>query len=172
MRPADQTPTGSEHQGMNRLRSHIRGNAVAYLALFVALGGTGYAATNLPANSVGNRQIRNGAITPVKLDRKLVAGSVRAWAEVSATGRVLAGEGSPKVQLGTGPGSLGRYFVTWKTAQMVRCAAIGSVAEDNGRPGFVLATLEGRTNPTSAVAQVYNTMGQSAALPFSIVVLC
>jgi hypothetical protein len=35
----------------------VRHHAVAYVALFVALGGTSYAATQLPANSVGTRQV-------------------------------------------------------------------------------------------------------------------
>jgi hypothetical protein len=41
------------------LAAHIRRNAVGYAALFIALGGTGYAATTalLPANSVGTRQV-------------------------------------------------------------------------------------------------------------------
>ena len=42
-------------------------NVVATLALFVALGGAGYAATLLPANSVGTRQLRTGAVTLVKI---------------------------------------------------------------------------------------------------------
>lgn len=33
--------------------AHVRANAVSYVALFVALGGTSYAALRLPANSVG-----------------------------------------------------------------------------------------------------------------------
>ena len=37
------------------------------IALFVALGGTSYAATQLPPNSVGTRQIRSGAITAKKV---------------------------------------------------------------------------------------------------------
>ena len=44
---------------MKRLRAHIRHNVVGYLALFVALGGASYAAVNLPANSVGGRQIKS-----------------------------------------------------------------------------------------------------------------
>lgn len=36
--------------------------AVAYLALFVALGGTSYAAIKLPGNSVGAKQIRGSAV--------------------------------------------------------------------------------------------------------------
>lgn len=42
-------------------------NLTATLALFVALGGTSYAVTQLPRNSVGTAQLRNGAVTPVKL---------------------------------------------------------------------------------------------------------
>jgi hypothetical protein len=64
--------------------AHARGNVVAYAALFVAVGGTSYAALNLPANSVGARQIRNGSIQPVKLDHSLIAASIRAWVNIQA----------------------------------------------------------------------------------------
>jgi hypothetical protein len=40
---------------------------VALIALFVALGGTGYAVTALPKNSVGEKQIRKGAVTSPKV---------------------------------------------------------------------------------------------------------
>ena len=174
MKPVGQAPKGSEHQGMNRLLNHIRGNAIAYLALFVALGGTGYAAVNLPANSVGNRQIRNGAITPVKLDRQLVSGSVRAWAEVSATGRVLACEGSPSVVVQRGQGSTGHYSLYWKVASFNRCAAIGGVSADfsDDSPGFVTPMVGAPEEPRRVLVQVYNAQGQQAALPFWIAVLC
>jgi hypothetical protein len=49
------------------LLRHIRGNLVAYIALFAALGGTSYAAIKLPKNSVGSRQIKRHAVTPSKL---------------------------------------------------------------------------------------------------------
>ena len=48
---------------MSELVQHVRRNAVAYVALFVALGGTSYAAIKLPANSVGHSQLRNDAVT-------------------------------------------------------------------------------------------------------------
>lgn len=38
-------------------------NVTATLALFVALGGTSYAAITLPANSVSTKQIKKGAVT-------------------------------------------------------------------------------------------------------------
>jgi hypothetical protein len=47
--------------------SHARHNAIAYLALFVALGGTSYAAIKLPANSVGTKQIKKSAVTSAKI---------------------------------------------------------------------------------------------------------
>ena len=75
---------------MKSLSQHLRANIVAYLALFIALGGTSYAAINLPAGSVGNRQIKNHSITPIKFDPTTIGASVRYWAQISATGKVLA----------------------------------------------------------------------------------
>jgi hypothetical protein len=48
---------------------------IASIALFVALGGTGYAVTRLPANSVGTVQLKNGAVisTKVRLHSLLAA---------------------------------------------------------------------------------------------------
>lgn len=59
---------------LNRFRlSHA--TVVAYLALFVALGGTAYAATSLPANSVGATQLKNGAVSTAKLHDQAVTGA-------------------------------------------------------------------------------------------------
>jgi hypothetical protein len=54
---------------MNRLRSHRPSPAMvlALLALFVAMGGVGYAALKLPKNSVGSRQLRANAVTSSKV---------------------------------------------------------------------------------------------------------
>ncbi|MDQ6822409.1 MAG: hypothetical protein M3076_19090 [Actinomycetota bacterium] len=46
---------------------YIRSNIIALVALFVALGGTSYAAIALPAGSVGTKQLRNGAVTAAKV---------------------------------------------------------------------------------------------------------
>lgn len=48
--------------------------AVAFLALLVALGGTSYAVAQLPANSVGSKQLKKNAVTAAKVkDRSLLA---------------------------------------------------------------------------------------------------
>ncbi len=57
---------------------------VSFAALFVALGGVGYAATQLPANSVGSSQLKNGSVGNWKLkfnsvgSRKIINGSIGA----------------------------------------------------------------------------------------------
>jgi hypothetical protein len=50
-------------------------NVVATIALFIALGGTGYAVTTLPRNSVGPRQLRRHAVTGSKIAAHAVTGS-------------------------------------------------------------------------------------------------
>lgn len=47
---------------LNRIRRPSHQTLVAYLALFIALGGTSYAAIQLPRNSVGPKQIKKNAV--------------------------------------------------------------------------------------------------------------
>jgi Collagen triple helix repeat (20 copies) len=52
----------------SRLRSSLTfSNAIALAALFVALGGSSYAALSLPRGSVGTTQLRAGAVTSAKV---------------------------------------------------------------------------------------------------------
>lgn len=48
---------------------------IAYLALFVALGGSAYAATQLPKNSVGSKQLKSNAVTAAKIKNGAVSGA-------------------------------------------------------------------------------------------------
>lgn len=51
-----------------RLRNRLTyANVMSTLAVFVALGGASYAATQLPRNSVGPKQLRKGAVTGAKV---------------------------------------------------------------------------------------------------------
>jgi len=47
---------------VRRGAAHARRNAVAYIALTMAMGGTSYAAAELPRDSVGSAQIRTSAV--------------------------------------------------------------------------------------------------------------
>jgi hypothetical protein len=50
-------------------------NAMATVAVFIALGGASYAAVKLPKNTVGTRQIKNRAITGAKIRNQAVTGA-------------------------------------------------------------------------------------------------
>src|SRR4051794_20021182 len=50
-------------------------NVTATLALFVALGGTGYAAFSLPRDSVGSRELRRGSVGRSELKNGAVESS-------------------------------------------------------------------------------------------------
>lgn len=52
-------------------------NVAATLALFISLGGASYAAVSLPTGSVGQRQLRAGAVTPRALGFPLAARSFK-----------------------------------------------------------------------------------------------
>ena len=100
---------------LNRVVQHIRSNVVAYVALFVALGGTSYAALKLPANSVGTKQIKNHSITPIKLDPSKTGAVVRFWAVIGASGsgeQVVASH--PKARVTHWDPGLGAGTVSWQ----------------------------------------------------------
>lgn len=55
-----------------RLRGPSPALVISLLALFVALGGTAYAATRLPRNSVGTKQLKKNAVTAPKIAKHAV----------------------------------------------------------------------------------------------------
>lgn len=58
---------------MSKLHEHITyANVMASLAVFIALGGSAYAATQLPRNSVGAAQIRQNAVGSSELRNRTV----------------------------------------------------------------------------------------------------
>ena len=71
--------------------NYISHHAIAILALvcsLLALAGASYAATQLPKNSVGNSQIKNGAVTPPKFSKQ-IGGYVRLYAKVTPAGKII-----------------------------------------------------------------------------------
>jgi hypothetical protein len=165
-----------------RLVSHFRSNAVAYIALFVALGGTSLAAARLAPGSVGTAQLRNnavtaeklanGAVTPRKLESRLIGGSVRDWAQIGAGGTIEAASGNARVN---GIPPQGGYVVSWSDTFSNHCAAI---ATPTGSP-FVLGPSSGYANthiagahPSSVFVDTYNAQGQPTPAAFSVAVIC
>src|SRR5690348_3965705 len=60
---------------MRAMLTHIRRNAVAYLALFIALSGTAFAATQLPKNSVGAKQLKKQSVNAAKVKKNSLTGN-------------------------------------------------------------------------------------------------
>jgi hypothetical protein len=83
-------PRLSNAEGGTMMRSHVKpsaGVAIGVTALFAALGGTGYAAWSIPTNSVGTKQLKNGAVTKAKLN---VRGVRVPFAQHARTARTAA----------------------------------------------------------------------------------
>jgi hypothetical protein len=158
----------------NRIAAHLRGNVVAYLALFVALGGTGYAATRLPAGSVGSRALQNHSITPDKFNRQFINGTVRAWAVVNANGSVQEGAGEPVV--GVAKGVSGSYAITWKkvvTPTERGCFALSGLLGFSNAGGSATALLvAGSTRDWRVGVGTYNAQGQRLAQSFYVALVC
>jgi hypothetical protein len=153
----------------NRVVHHIRSNVVAYVALFVALGGTSYAAIKLPANSVGTRQIKNHSITPIKLDPSQTGAVVRFWAVVHfipGTGERISSS-RPRAQLSWNA-SVDTGSVTWHKPIPSNCF-VGATSGS----GLISAFTEPlRTNRAFVQFSLFSTAGQPAPGLAYIAVLC
>jgi hypothetical protein len=101
-------------------------NVVSALALFVALGGTSYAATELSHNSVGRAQIREGAVRSSEIAR----GAVRLADMAGSTAKSLHGPPGPLGPVGPvgppGTAAVGFFATVSGAGQIVRGTATSS----------------------------------------------
>lgn len=147
------------------LVEHARRHVIAYLALVVGLlsmGGAAYASFRIPNGSVGERQLKNHVIDPVKWDQAYVTGFVRRWATISPGGALLSSAPNGQSER-LGPG---QYVVTWGDAFGGWCAPLATVIG-----GSATRPATGTTGPTgappagvseaSAEARVIQRSGQS-----------
>jgi hypothetical protein len=112
--------------------NYISHHAIAILALIcslLALAGASYAAMTLPKNSVGNPQIKRGAVAPPKFSKQ-IGGFVRMYAVVNAKGRLQYS--SPQARLShwgnsSQPNGFSGGVVSWTTTVAAkRCAAFAT----------------------------------------------
>jgi hypothetical protein len=160
-----------------KLLHHIRSNAVAYAALFIALGGSSYAAV-----SINGSQIRNRTINPIKLNPDFIAGNVRGWANVRPNGQLIASAGHPRVQQNHGLPS--EYIIRWGP-RVSHCSTIASVDGADSPPtqqvagpgnssltlrtGFAVAS---RSGSHYTLVDTYNQSGQPTQMAFNVAVIC
>jgi hypothetical protein len=139
-------PTRATTSGRRRIVDHLRGNAVGYVALFAALGGTSYAAVALPAGSVHSIQLANGAVTHAKLarssvgendlaKRSLTAADFKPGALVKALVGPGQGRASGKPGAGGAPGRTGATGPAGRDGSasiVMRARGNGTVTAPNG----------------------------------------
>ncbi len=95
---------------------------VAIVALVVAMAGTGYAATQLPRNSVGTKQIKANAITTAKIKQNAVTGA-------KVADHSLTGDDIDLAKLGTVPtANAANTADVAKSADAAKSANTASVA--------------------------------------------
>jgi len=172
---------------MTRIVNHIRHNLIAFMALFVALGGTSYAVSALPPNSVGGPQLKNGAIDPVKFDPSSINGSVAAWAIVGANGRVIAGAGRPHT---VRTPIAANYQIDWGVKFKPSCSTIATIDAARSKPteviplpgstgstapfpaGYAVSSNEPGRGPSATIVVTFNQTGQLTPLAFNVAVIC
>jgi hypothetical protein len=154
-----------------RLPGH--GTLVAYLALFVALGGSAYAAANLPANSVGTKQLRKGAVTLAKVAasaRASLRGATGATGVMGPAGPAgpkgaTGTAGAPGLATGTAGGSLSGNYPN-------PAIATGAVSSSMLAPGAVTASaLAGGAVTSNALrsgAVTSSALASGAVLPANV----
>ena len=180
-----------------RIRDRLTyANVIATLALFVALGGSSYAALKLPRNSVSSQQIRTGAVASSEVkDRSLqlqdisnptrasLAGkqgppgaqgpagqpgapATRFFAAVAAGGQLLRGNATSGGH-GVNPGTYDVAFAQAVSA-CVFSATLGSTDGSDVPPGRITVTeVSGKV-----AVKTFDAAGNPADLPFHLVVAC
>jgi hypothetical protein len=145
---------------MHRLKGRLTyGNVIATIALFVALGGSSYAAITLPRNSVGANQIRTGGVRSSEVkDRTLGARDLTVGARRFLKSQEGAqgpqgpqGERGPQGPSGTGGGSVG---LTYKT--------VTGTALPGGDPSGATATCDPGQRVTGGGVRVDNDVDAAA----------
>jgi hypothetical protein len=152
----------NQQRMLSKTLSYISHHAIAILALvcsLLALAGASYAATQLPKNSVGNPQIKQGAVAPPKFSKQ-IGGYVRMYAVINSHSELQYS--SPQAKLSNWgnsptPGAFSRGTVSWKsTVTAKQCAAFATAQESVPSPpsvsAVVVPNLQGQTGTHVDVA--------------------
>jgi hypothetical protein len=187
---------------MRHIRERLTyGNVVATLALFIALGGTSYALSELPRNSVGTAQIRPGAVSKSDLRRAAVVsrsirnGSIAVRDLSDAAQGALAGPKGERGPAGVAHFSVlnsdggqvrgnatnvdhqdgsGLYFVSF-ARNLGECAATATLSDAENGPATETPPPGRVTLGTQGARVLVRTFGMTGALqdlPFSVLVAC
>lgn len=139
-----------------RIRIHVQGNVVAYLALFIALGGTAVASSlKLAANSVGTAQLKRGAVTGAKVAKNTLTG---ANIQLSTLGTVPSAQNAVTADSATNAqnAATAQTAASAQTATNAQNATQASNAAELGglAPASFQSRVSGACSSGSAIASV------------------
>jgi hypothetical protein len=177
---------------IDRIRQRLTyANVTATLALFIALGGSSYAALSLPRNSVGSAQIRRNAVN----SRHIRNGAVHLGDIAKSTRQALRGNAGPPGPTGPAAAKFFAAVASNGTALRGNATSAAHTAQGSGiyTIGFAQsvsacvysatlgttdgsATTPGRVTVTDAGGRVevhtFDASGNPADLPFHLIVPC
>jgi hypothetical protein len=156
----------------SRIFAYFRRNVVAYLALFVALGGSSYAAVQLSPGSVRSRALAKGAVTKSKLAKNSVTSASVVNGSLTAkdfkAGEILNGlKGSNGEDGAEGPGgSDGNHGIDGTNGTNGVDGAPGPPGRDGsasiGAKARLAGTVTAPHGASTAIPLTSNTWTQSA----------
>lgn len=152
---------------MNRLLTYVRRHHLGLLALFIALGGTSYAAVKLPSNSVGSAQIRTGAVGSSEVrDGTLTAKDFKKGTVAQGAAGATGPQG-PKGETGAQgeQGPAGKIETIAVRAQQSGNSQL--IANDPDAAGVVPVTFSGTTYDTSAFFDAGRTVPDFFGTPIA-----
>jgi hypothetical protein len=121
------------------LRTHVTyANVMATVAVFLALGGVSYAATQLPKNSVGSKQLKKKAVTSSKLASNSVIGS-------KVKKDTLTGAQINESTLGKVPSAAKADSATKATSATTATSATNAINATNATNATNVSKLGGKT---------------------------
>ena len=136
---------------MSRLLSHVRRQAVGYLALFIALSGTTYAAVNLPNRSVTGKKIARKTIAAVNLKTNSV--TARAIRRNAVRGSKVLESSLGRVPLAADSATLGGRSLEQVRAG-IDAAALGGTPRSGFYSGSDVDARLPRASETRSVGEV------------------
>jgi hypothetical protein len=151
---------------LSSLKEHLTQHIVGYLALAVALGGTSYAAVQLPCNSVGVQgSARNSGPVDVDADKATTAQKNAATFSFGGRQRIALGQqprddynpGSGIVEVASGDGRVAQ-LTHYRYGTTIRSTGyLGNLLElwlgDKGQPNF---SVRGNRSRVGALVQARN----------------
>ena len=158
---------------MTRVRARLSyANVIATVALFIALGGTSYAVTQLPRNSVGPTQIRSGAVRSTEIKNgtvrsRDVANRSLGTRDISlAARRSLRGQTGPAGPQGP-PGPSGTQLAAAINSGggVERGTGIATTGHPNGGSGVYEVRFNRDVGQCFAIATVAHVPGGGTTTP-------